>query len=102
MTTEPTPLSPQSSVLSPTPVRLGLIGCGRISHQHMRALAEIPAVVVAGLADVSEENIAALTADFPELKDAEAYHDYREMLKTNLDGVIIMTPHGLHYQHIKE
>lgn len=83
-------------------VRLGLIGCGRISHQHMRALRALPAVVVAGLADVNEENIAALTAAFPELKEAEAYHDYREMLKTNLDGVIIMTPHGLHYQHIKE
>jgi len=83
-------------------VRLGLIGCGRISHQHMRALRALPAVVVAGLADVNEENIASLTAEFPELKDAEAYHDYREMLKTNLDGVIIMTPHGLHYQHIKE
>ncbi len=68
----------------------------------MRALRAIPAVVVAGVADVSEENIAALTAEFPELKDVEAYHDYREMLKTNLDGVIIMTPHGLHYQHIKE
>ena len=100
MRTEPNPLSPQSSVLSP--IRLGLIGCGRISHQHMRALRELPTVVVAGLADVSEENIAALTAEFPELRDAEAYHDYREMLKTNLDGVIIMTPHGLHYQHIKE
>jgi predicted dehydrogenase len=79
-----------------------LIGCGRISHQHMRALRELPQVTVAGLADVSEENIAALTAEFPELRDAEAYHDYREMLKTTLDGVIIMTPHGLHYQHIKE
>ncbi|MHB8644413.1 MAG: Gfo/Idh/MocA family protein [Thermomicrobiales bacterium] len=97
---EPKPLSPQSSVLSP--IRLGLIGCGRISHQHMRALRELPTVVVAGVADVSEENIAALTDAFPELKDAEAYHDYREMLTTNLDGVIIMTPHGLHYQHIKE
>ncbi len=102
MTANSQPLRPQSSLHNPSPVRLGLIGCGRISHQHMRALREIPAVVVAGLADVSEENIAALTADFPELKDAEAYHDYREMLKTNLDGVIIMTPHGLHYQHIKE
>ncbi len=102
MTTERNSLSPQSSVLSPSPVRLGLIGCGRISHQHMRILRELPTVVVAGLADVSEENIAALTAEFPELTEAEAYHDYREMLKTNLDGVIIMTPHGLHYQHIKD
>jgi predicted dehydrogenase len=95
MTTEPNPLSP-------TQVRLGLIGCGRISHRHMTALREAPGAAVVGLADVSEENIAALTAAFPELADAEAYHDYREMLKTALDGVIIMTPHGMHYQHIKE
>lgn len=83
-------------------IRLGLIGCGRISHQHMRALREAPGAVVAGVADVSEENIAALTEAFPELHNAEAYHDYREMLKSDLDGVIIMTPHGMHYQHIKE
>ena len=83
-------------------VRLGVVGCGRISHQHMRALREAPGAVVAALADVSDENIAALTEEFPELRDAEAYHDYREMLKTDLDGVLILTPHGLHYQHIKE
>src|SRR5690242_12468297 len=85
-----------------TDVRLGLTGCGRISHQHMRALRETAGVAVTGLADVSEENIAALTEEFPELRTAEAYHDFREMLKTDLDGVIIMTPHGLHYRHIKE
>jgi predicted dehydrogenase len=100
--TEPKILSPQSSVLSPSQVRVGLIGCGRISNQHMRALRQVPGAVVAAVADVSEANIAALTEAFPELRDAEAYHDYREMLKSDLDGVIIMTPHGMHYQHIKE
>lgn len=105
MTNERQPLGPQSygdSVLSPRAVRLGLIGTGRISDQHMKAIREVPGVTIAGLADVSEENIAILTSSFPELQDAEAYHDYREMLKTDLDGVIILTPHGLHYQHIKE
>src|SRR5437762_13150083 len=83
-------------------VKVGLIGCGRISNQHMKAIRQVEGVAVTGLADVSEENIAALTADFPELREAEAYHDYREMLTTDLDGVIILTPHGLHYRHIKE
>lgn len=104
---EPNALSPHAAqgapaVRSPPIVKVGLIGCGRISHQHMRAFRDVPGAVVAGLADVSEENIAALTEAFPELQDAEAYHDYREMLKSELDGVVIMTPHGMHYQHIKE
>jgi predicted dehydrogenase len=83
-------------------VNVGLIGCGRISDQHMKAIRQVEGVAVTGLADVSEENIATLTEAYPELRQAEAYHDYCEMLKTDLDGVIILTPHGLHYQHIKE
>jgi predicted dehydrogenase len=39
---------------------------------------------------------------FPRLHDAEVYHDYRAMLKSGLDGVLVATPHGLHYQHVKE
>jgi predicted dehydrogenase len=102
MMTGSQPHSPQSLVRSPPTVKVGLIGCGRISNQHMRVLREVPGAVVAGVADVSEANITALTEAFPELRDAEAYHDYREMLTSDLDGVIIMTPHGMHYQHIKE
>ena len=44
-------------------VKVGLIGCGRISNQHMKAIRQVEGVAVTGLADVSEENIAALTAD---------------------------------------
>jgi predicted dehydrogenase len=83
-------------------VRLGIIGAGRISHQHMRAFEAIPQAKIAALADVSEENITLLTEAFPQLRDAEAYRDYREMLTGDLDGVLIATPHGLHYQHVKE
>jgi predicted dehydrogenase len=82
-------------------VRLGIIGAGRISHQHMRAFEAIPEAEIAALADVSEENIALLTEAFPQLRSAEAYRDYREMLKGDLDGVLIATPHALHYEHVK-
>ncbi len=83
-------------------VRLGLLGVGRISDQHMKAFVQVPNVEIAAVADVNAENIGILTEAFPQLRDAEAYHDYREMLRTDLDGVVILTPHGLHYQHVKE
>lgn len=82
-------------------VRLGIIGTGRISKQHMEAFDAIPEAEIAALADVSEENINLLTEQFPRLRHAEAYRDYREMLQSDLDGVVILTPHALHYEHVK-
>lgn len=81
-------------------IRVGFLGCGRISRMHVRALKAAPAARIAALADVNAENIATLRETFPEdLADVATYADYREMLATDLDGVVILTPHGLHYQH---
>jgi predicted dehydrogenase len=82
------------------PVRLGLIGCGNISALHLRSIAAIPGVAVTALADLNEEHIAAVREDFPIAREAQAFADYRDLLATDVDGVVIMTPHGLHFQHI--
>lgn len=84
-------------------VWVGFIGCGRISRMHVRALKAAPDARIAALADVNADNIATLREAFPEdLADVATYADYRDMLATDLDGVVILTPHGLHYQHVKE
>lgn len=83
-----------------TPVRLGLIGCGNISALHLRSIAAIPGVSVTALADLNEQHIAAVREDFPFLSAAQSFTDYRDLLATDVDGVVIMTPHGLHFQHI--
>lgn len=81
-------------------VRLGFIGCGRISQQHMQSLAAVPGAAVVALADPVAASIAALKEQFPIAKDAAEYTDYRAMLATDLDGVLVLTPHHLHYQNI--
>lgn len=71
-----------------TPIRLGLIGCGNISALHLRSVAAIPGVSVAALADLNEENIAAVREDFPFLSAAQSFTDYRDLLATDVDGVV--------------
>lgn len=84
-------------------VRLGFIGCGKITRMHLRALKNVPGVRIAALADINAENIATARATFPdELAGATAYTTYREMLAAGVDGVIILTPHGLHYEHARD
>lgn len=82
-------------------VRLGLIGCGGISRMHMRALQDAPAAEVVALADVSTARIDALKADYPGLAGAAVYTDYHDLLASDLDGAIVMTPHALHYEQIR-
>ena len=84
-------------------VRLGFIGAGNISPLHVRALAQTPGAEIAALADVVSENIANLKVQFPALALAAEYADYRDMLRAgHLDGVLVLTPHHLHYQHIRD
>jgi len=83
-----------------TTVRLGMIGCGGISNQHARNLVDLPGVRIVALADLNMANSAALKERYPALAAADEFSDYRELLATNVDGVIIMTPHGLHYGQI--
>lgn len=83
-----------------TTVRLGMIGCGGISNEHARNLVDLPGVQIVALADPNVANIAALKGRYPALASAEEFGDYRELLATDVDGVIIMTPHGLHHGQI--
>ena len=82
-------------------VQLGLIGCGGIMHAHARQLADVKSAQVAALVDPSRASLKRLLARFPELSGRPTFSDYEDMLESvDLDGVIIATPHTLHYQQI--
>ena len=83
-------------------VRLGLLGLGTISPFHIRNLKDAPGAQIAALIDVSADNLARTVERFPELQDVPAYSDYHQALASDLDGVIVMTPHALHYQQIRD
>ena len=75
-------------------LRLGLIGCGRISKNHFEAISQIPEAEYVAVADIIRERAeeAAKTYNIPSV-----YTDYHKMLdKEQLDAVSICTPSGLH------
>ena len=76
-------------------IRVGLIGCGKISVAHLDAFDHIDkerAQIVAAC-DLSEHNLKAVT----DHTGAAGYADYKKMVEeVPLDLVIITLPHGLH------
>lgn len=75
-------------------VRLGLIGCGRISKNHLDAVSQIPEAEFVAAADIIPEKLERITEDYG-IKSV--YSDYLDMLaKEELDAVSICTPSGMH------
>ncbi len=77
-------------------LKLGLIGCGRISKNHFEAVQQIPEAEFCAVADIDRSR-AEHAAEF--YKIPGVYTDYIEMLETEkLDAVSICTPSGMHPQ----
>jgi len=75
------------------PLRVGILGCGKVSHLHARALAELPEAVLAGALSRSQDKAAAFAGAY----GARGYSDPRGMLEqAALDAVIVCTPHPYH------
>lgn len=75
-------------------LRIGLIGCGRISPMHLASIKRINDARIISVCDIKEDR-AAKTA---EQYNCSYYLDYKEMIrKENLDIVHICTPHYLHH-----
>ena len=74
-------------------LRVGVIGCGKVSHIHARALAELPEAVFVAALSRSQDKAKA----FAEAYGATGYSDPRRMLEeAALDAVIVCTPHPFH------
>lgn len=75
-------------------IRMGLIGCGRISGKHFDAVSQIPGAQFVTCADIIPQRAEEAAAKY---KLASHYTDYRKMLdKEKLDLAVICTPSGLH------
>lgn len=75
--------------------RVGLIGLGAVSNNHIRSLLMNPQVQIVALCDVKEERLIQKKQE--NALDCALYTDYKEMiLRESLDTVHIMTPHYLH------
>lgn len=87
-------------IISDRKIKLGFIGCGRISDKHFEALEKHSKdIQVVAVCDIIEER-AQKSA---ERMWAKAYTNIRQMLKNeSFDIVTIATPNGLHPQHIMD
>jgi UDP-N-acetyl-2-amino-2-deoxyglucuronate dehydrogenase len=83
----------------PPPLRLALIGCGRISRTHLDALARIPEIALVAVCDADRSRAEEVAAP----RGIPAYDSIDAMLSGTagaaVDVVSICTPSGLHAEH---
>ena len=78
------------------PIRIALVGCGRISKNHFDAIAKIPAYTLVSVCDVVESR----AREAGELYTVPWFTSIEMMLaQVPSDVVVIATPSGLHPQH---
>ena len=80
-------------VSSTKKLRVGVIGCGRISVRHLLPLTSIEEVELVACCDNKPERADAAAKEY----GIKAYYSYEEMIeKENLDAVHLCLPHYLH------
>ncbi|MCR0156749.1 Gfo/Idh/MocA family oxidoreductase [[Clostridium] innocuum] len=78
-------------------MKYALIGCGRISPNHIAAAIENQLEIVA-VCDIVEENMKSVLSKFDyDFKNTKRYVNYKEMIETeNPELVAIATESGVH------
>ena len=76
-------------------LRLGIIGCGRVTSMfHLKAIEQVDTVNVAAISDISEDR---LKDTLSECNGAKGYLDYKQLLQDeNVEAVAINTPPRFH------
>ncbi len=84
-------------------LRIGFIGAGGIAIGHYHRLLETKKAVVTALNEPSEASLKRFYEHCPGADALPVYNDYKEMLKKeSLDGVVILSPHTVHYAQIND
>jgi UDP-N-acetyl-2-amino-2-deoxyglucuronate dehydrogenase len=78
-------------------VRVGIIGCGRVSGHHCRSIVDTEGSELVAVCDLIPERADVYHQQF----GAMAYDNYHQMLLENprINTVAIITPSGMHYEH---
>lgn len=76
------------------PIRLAVVGCGRIADKHFQAITQYPAdIQLLAVCDTDKQALAKAS----ETIGAPAISDYHQLLTNpNIDVVALCTPSGLH------
>lgn len=77
-------------------MRYALIGCGRVSPNHIKAAIDNGLSIV-GICDIRSESMKSLISRFESVKDIHLYSDYKRMLETEKPELVaIATDSGSH------
>ncbi len=87
---------PPDRVNMSAPVRLGVVGCGRIAQvAHLPAATKAAGIELAAVCDPSPHLSGAVGARY----GVPAFTELEAMLDTALDAVVVATPDRLHHEH---
>ena len=85
----------------PRKLRIGFIGAGGIATGHYKRLQALRNARVAALNEQSMKMLKRFHAHCPGSETLPHYKDYQDMLRNeDLDGVVVLSPHTLHYEQI--
>ena len=80
------------------PLKLGIIGVGTMGSGHARNLQSVDEVQVVAVADANAEQARKVGEEV----GARAFSDWRELLKSGVEAVLVATPHPLHSEIVIE
>ncbi len=74
-------------------INIALVGCGRISQEHMGVFAKIENVKIKAVSDTTLEKAKSTAEQY----SCSAYTDYKKMINSeNLNAIVICTPPNTH------
>jgi UDP-N-acetyl-2-amino-2-deoxyglucuronate dehydrogenase len=79
-------------------IRVGIIGCGRISGHHCRSIVATEGAELIAVCDLDIAKANAYSNAF----GVQAFSNYHEMLQKNpqINTVAVITPSGMHFEHV--
>lgn len=76
-------------------VKIGVIGCGYWGPKLARNFHELPETELAWVSDLSSERLTHMKSLYP---NVQVTQDYRKLLQSDVDGVVIATPVFTHHR----
>ena len=80
-------------------IRIGVIGCGYWGPKLARNFHDLPDARLMMVSDLQEERLAEIMRLYPEV---ETSRNYMDLLKSDLEAIVIATPVSTHYALAKE
>ena len=95
------PLAGARGTAANSAVTVGLIGSGGRGTFDAGLMVNVENARVVAVCDIFDDRIARIKQSVPLVKEAKVYKDYRELLASDVDAVIIATPVFLHPEHFE-